>query len=484
MKPVVSSLVALALAIAPLAAWASPTESAAKDTKPVAAKVVKHASKKHHKTADAKQIAKADKSDKAEKVDSEKPAVQQVKHNAGKKHGKLQQVHHAHGVDVSGPGHKEPKDHGALVPASMKTPVHKPAAAKEPSKKAELPALPSPNAGKPSKGGAEKGGKKAAPKAAPKSDDAKNDGEPARDEDFAELVARIRGLTPAKAVEPKPEVEPRGKGKQAKAGKPEKACAKDPTEIIRGPEVERVVLTTCEGKLAPLAVEQLSVLVRPGGAARPTASFADLAKNAKKNGAEIAPGIRRVEDRLVLNLAHVVEHFAKQGTIPKVSIVSGYRPTSVGSMHQTGRAIDFRLEGVKNEDVVAYCKTLQDTGCGYYPNSSFVHLDVRDAGAGHVTWIDASGPGETPRYVASWPPPEPAKTAHGKRDGLESTSARTTEEAPEAVDEHPATPKSHDEKKEETEKSEKDSRSEKSESSRSSEPAGGSEKTALYSTFE
>jgi hypothetical protein len=30
---------------------------------------------------------------------------------------------------------------------------------------------------------------------------------------------------------------------------------------------------------------------------------------------------------------------------------------------------------------------------------------VRDAGAGHVAWIDASEPGGKPDYVASWPPP-------------------------------------------------------------------------------
>jgi hypothetical protein len=112
-------------------------------------------------------------------------------------------------------------------------------------------------------------------------------------------------------------------------------------------------------------------------------------------------------------------------------------------MHASGRAMDFRLEGTKNEDVVAFCKTLEDTGCGYYPNSSFVHVDVRNEGAGHVSWIDASGPGETPRYVPSWPPPAPPLPAAEKRDAdqaLEPTSARTLwDDAREPVDEHPAT---------------------------------------------
>ena len=71
--------------------------------------------------------------------------------------------------------------------------------------------------------------------------------------------------------------------------------------------------------------------------------------------------------------------------------------------------MDFRLEGIDNEKVIAFCKTLEDTGCGYYPNSKFVHVDVRDAGSGHVSWIDASGPGEAPKYVTEWPP-KPEKT--------------------------------------------------------------------------
>jgi len=122
----------------------------------------------------------------------------------------------------------------------------------------------------------------------------------------------------------------------------------------------------------------------------------------------------------------------------KLSVVSGYRPSSIGSMHATGRAIDFRIEGAKNEDVVAFCKTLTDTGCGFYPNSSFVHVDVRDPGAGHVSWIDASGPGETPRYVSTWPPKAPQAAAHS----IEPASAREpsglNDEATELANEHAA----------------------------------------------
>jgi hypothetical protein len=103
-----------------------------------------------------------------------------------------------------------------------------------------------------------------------------------------------------------------------------------------------------------------------------------------------------------------------------------------------------------------FAKTLGDTGCGFYPNSSFVHIDVRDAGAGHVTWIDASGPGETPRYVPTWPPPAPehlhrASATHRStedlaEEGASLLRARRPSEQPsdredgEAIDEHPAAP--------------------------------------------
>jgi hypothetical protein len=33
-------------------------------------------------------------------------------------------------------------------------------------------------------------------------------------------------------------------------------------------------------------------------------------------------------------------------------------------------------------------------GVGYYPNSSFVHLDVRET---NTYWVDYAGPGEAPR---------------------------------------------------------------------------------------
>ena len=62
-----------------------------------------------------------------------------------------------------------------------------------------------------------------------------------------------------------------------------------------------------------------------------------------------------------------------------------------------GLACDFRVEGVKTTDLRDYLrKTFDKVGVGYYPNSTFVHLDVRKDRS--AFWIDYSGPGERAVY--------------------------------------------------------------------------------------
>jgi hypothetical protein len=84
----------------------------------------------------------------------------------------------------------------------------------------------------------------------------------------------------------------------------------------------------------------------------------------------------------------------------KLEIVSGFRPFASTqytphSNHNFGKALDFRIQGVPNEVLRDFCKTLRNVGVGYYPNSTFVHLDVRDSSA---YWVDYSRPGEPPKY--------------------------------------------------------------------------------------
>lgn len=188
---------------------------------------------------------------------------------------------------------------------------------------------------------------------------------------------------------------------------PPKPCFGPAVAMDRsGLEAERFPLVMCDGKPIPEARERLSLLARPWGVARPELRAAAAQKTNKKTSRpldplEVAPGIRRVDAGLLARIDAIARKFPDK----PVSVVSGYRPQSKGSLHQTARAIDLRVAGVPNDDLVTFCKTLPDTGCGYYPNSSFVHVDVRHPGTGSVSWIDASGPGEAPRYVTQWPPP-------------------------------------------------------------------------------
>jgi hypothetical protein len=88
----------------------------------------------------------------------------------------------------------------------------------------------------------------------------------------------------------------------------------------------------------------------------------------------------------------------------RLEVVSGYRHPTVAknphSPHMQGAACDFRVEGVKAAELRDYLRrSFEKVGVGYYPNSSFVHLDVRKDRS--AFWIDYSGPGERAVYSAT-----------------------------------------------------------------------------------
>lgn len=100
----------------------------------------------------------------------------------------------------------------------------------------------------------------------------------------------------------------------------------------------------------------------------------------------------RISRRLIRLIAHVSDKFGGR----QLRIVSGYRTKSfvAASKHKKGRALDFSIPGVPNQALRDYLRTLKNVGVGYYPNSSFVHLDVRGYNA---YWVDYAGPGEAPQ---------------------------------------------------------------------------------------
>ncbi len=130
----------------------------------------------------------------------------------------------------------------------------------------------------------------------------------------------------------------------------------------------RGVVFDKKGKVANSAVESISKLFAATGS-RP-----------------------RVDPRLIALLADVSEHFGGR----PMRVVSGWRDHSYfeDSRHKHSQAVDFSIAGVANTVLRDYVRRFRNCGVGYYPNSSFVHLDAREAAA---YWVDYAGPGEAPR---------------------------------------------------------------------------------------
>jgi len=197
-------------------------------------------------------------------------------------------------------------------------------------------------------------------------------------------------------------------GAGAGAGGKEKGYARKPkrpglVKLVRGVEEVELQLLTRSGRLNPKALPKLSHLLR-------------------------APaGSTAIDPRLATLLGMVSDHFGGR----TIRVVSGFRPYSPTqytrhSNHNLGRAVDFAVEGVPNTVVRDFCRSLRNAGVGYYPNSSFVHLDVRSA---KVYWVDYSRPGERPRYSLSAPPPatqeEADDVAHATSGEPEAGSVNT-----------------------------------------------------------
>ncbi|WP_052375346.1 DUF882 domain-containing protein [Chondromyces apiculatus] len=153
--------------------------------------------------------------------------------------------------------------------------------------------------------------------------------------------------------------------------------------MVRGGEGLEVQLLNRNGRLNPKALPKITHLLRSA-----------------KGGLAIDP-------RLATLVGMVSDHFGGR----TIRVVSGYRPYSPTqytprSNHNLGRAMDFSIDGVPNTVVRDFCRTFRNAGVGYYPNSSFIHLDVRSA---KTYWVDYSRPGEAPRYSRGSPPPAEAE---------------------------------------------------------------------------
>jgi uncharacterized protein YcbK (DUF882 family) len=138
----------------------------------------------------------------------------------------------------------------------------------------------------------------------------------------------------------------------------------------------------------------------------------------------------RIDPRLPRLMYQTGRHFVGH----RLEVVSGYRNPKVArnprSPHKQGLACDFRVAGVPNATLRDYLRrTFDHVGVGFYPNSFFVHLDVRKGAS--AFWIDYSGPGEGATYSgnahddlrtgkADWYRPAPGERVSSRAERAES----------------------------------------------------------------
>lgn len=207
-----------------------------------------------------------------------------------------------------------------------------------------------------------------------------------------EVLARENGLTTSSALRPGMRLRLPGAGPVGSSGKSGSMSTtnsqvggkswgtpKRPgrAELYRVATKQQLVISLVDsrGRVRGQAPAQLATFLRP------------------RNSTKIKPP----QKRLIALLAQISDHFGGR----KISVVSGYRlaggNTSHESRHVAGAAIDLHVEGVANRQLCDYLRHFDDVGVGFYPNSTFVHFDVRDRNA---YWIDVSGPGQKAIYLA------------------------------------------------------------------------------------
>lgn len=239
------------------------------------------------------------------------------------------------------------------------------------------------------------------------------------------IPARARG--PAPSPKPAParapaqkEAAPRGAKtaalatQVARSGKSKQPCFARPVQLlrVRGEVLEprELSLTMCNGSPNVASLDSLSVLARPRDAARPLLpeirayrarplrpkKVSKKSKQKFRDPLFVADHVMRLHPGLLARLQKIADHYPGKA----IEIISGYRPDArLTSRHHHGRALDLRVAGVSREQLRDFLRTFEDTGVGYYPNSYFVHMDVRDS-KGY--WVDRSGPGEPADY-GPWP---------------------------------------------------------------------------------
>lgn len=226
----------------------------------------------------------------------------------------------------------------------------------------------------------------------------------------------------------------------------------------RGDMVENrhMSLTFCDTSPNPAALDSLSVLARPRDVVRPLMPEirayrrrpADRGPLAGRRRPDyLSEHVVRVHPDLLGRLQKVAEHFPGKA----IEVISGHRPTARDtSRHHDGHALDLRVDGVSREALRDVLRQIDETGVGYYPNSYFVHMDVREK---RGYWVDRSGPGEAADYGTE---PPNRREVDRERDRVVASAIRDLSAlgdaitAPETADPGLGDTEEHDEPAEDT----------------------------------
>jgi hypothetical protein len=165
-------------------------------------------------------------------------------------------------------------------------------------------------------------------------------------------------------------------------------------------EGDTFALVDCEGVVSADAIDRLSVLGRQPGTSPPSLPLPMSPASNPQVAGEWLDGVRLLHPRLL----GLIQQIALAFPFRAMAVYSGYRRDArPSSRHLRGRAVDIAVNGIATERLYAFCRTLRDAGCGYYPNQPFVHVDVREPTLGSATWVDVSHPGQASVYVKSMP---------------------------------------------------------------------------------
>ena len=214
-----------------------------------------------------------------------------------------------------------------------------------------------------------------------------------------EALERTNGLKPGAGLRPGMRLvlpghspqESGGRGQERDWGRPGQPGRVKLFRVGTGQKLN-ITLVDARGRVRPEAQRQMQRFMKP--------------RNATSNNT--AP-----EKRLLALLARVSDHFGGR----PIQVVSGVRKaggyTKHESRHVKGAAIDMRIEGVPNRVLRDHLRHYDDVGVGFYPNSTFVHFDVRSSNA---YWVDISSPGQKPTYLS-----------HEQRDVFQDEKARNAD---------------------------------------------------------